>query len=224
MVANRFDHQFYTQGQSGGLNYYPFSGVLEGVKLSYVSAATNVVTLASTVGRVRLDSVLVDVPARASIPITVANNVTTPGNDVNFEVYLNPARQIPAVYTLPGSPALNAKVLLVADLGVDQAVTGFKQWNGTAWVDFKPIKEPPNYQQNNMPMHNILNVANVGQFSSVAEKVIYHNTVYPVYVNSPSRAYLRKSGAVKLGDVFVVAGATPTVTVVPYGNDTLASI
>lgn len=226
-LSNRMDFQFYTQGQSGGMMMYPFSGVLEGVKLTNTAAAGTSLTFSATAGRVRLDSVLINVPAVTGITIPVTNSVNTTGNDVTFDVFLNPVRKIPAVTSLPGSPAAGDKVILVGATADARIVTviSYKEFKGGQWVDFNPITMPPDYQHNNMAMHLVVKTPpTASQFSKDPEAVIYHKKVYPLYVNSPSNAYLRRSGAVRLATVSVIAGATPTVTIVDYDDSTLASI
>ena len=225
-LSNRFDFQFYHQGKHGGMTIYPFSGITEGVKVSYASAAGTTINLDVTAGQAYLDSVLVDVPA-LSFSVEAPADVTVDGNDYEFGVYLNPTREVKA-YTeadIPGS-ADDGTVIVVVYGGPDgtQMADRFLERKNGAWVNYVAIQAPPDYQHNNMPLHKVLNEVSADNLSSELEPVIFHNTVAPLYVYSQAHAYFRKSGSIKIADVSVVAGVTPEVTVYTYEGDKRAGI
>jgi hypothetical protein len=223
MTGNRFNYQLDPRGQQGGLSYYPFSGIVSGLTVTAaVANGTDNVNLAVTItaGAARLDGKYHSLAANISALILPVGADVAVGTQ-KFEIWLNPRRVVPALTSAPGGPATGDKYLKVRDQGEYLEVTDFLQYNGSAWLDFDPVRgSAPGYGFNNLPMNEINTVIDTAttsnkSFSFTPEKAVYHGNNYPQYVAAPSKAHVRLNAGVKLADITMVSG---TATIVNHGD------
>lgn len=218
-VGLRFEYQMFPQAASGGLSYYPLSGVVNGFKLAAAPTVSgDNISISITAGDARLDSYPVSFAGVTNMVIPSGLTLSSPAEQT-VEIYLNPLRKIPALLTLPGSPADKDQVILVSNVGDYQIINEYKQYStaASAWLDFDPVKAPPGAGHNNLPLNGVRPVVDTAtssnkSFSATAEKIVYHATKYPPYVNSPSMAYLRQSAALLVAQVTVASGAVVNYT------------
>lgn len=219
MVGSQFDFQNRVQGQRGGMIMRPLGGVISGLLVTDAKAVTGTTTSMSfdvSAGQARIDGV-VHTLGSAINDITFAN--AAGGADLasaaaTLNIYLNPQRKIPAATSNPSSPTSGDKYIKVVDMGDYHVVDSFLTYNGSAWVAFDPVSEPPGIGHNNLPLNElgsttISSTANVS-LSLNPEKPIYHKVGQPLYIAAPANACLRYSASILLATV-TFAGGSATI-------------
>jgi hypothetical protein len=225
-LATRFDQQMYPAGQKGGMQFYPLSGVLSGLKVTAGTITATACPINISAGAARLDGTMHELAAA----ITNLAMITGTGFDLapvqTFEVYLNPRRRVPALTTAPGGPDTGDRYLKVQNVNYYQVVEQGEVYNGAAWEKFDLVRSKPGYGHNNMILNDINPVIHTAtsnnlSFSTAPEKIVYLPTSYPPYVQGPSMAYLRRPASILLATIQLSSGAA---TIVPYGDRSLVTV
>jgi len=215
----RFNYQVDPRGQKGGLSYYPFSGIVQGLNITSAAVGgTNNVNLILTIaaGSARLEGNYHSITS-AITGLTIPTGVNNTTGTFSYDVWLNPQRLITASATAPSSPVTGQTWIQVYQALNYLQVVDFFQYSGTAWVEYNPVSStPPGYGFNNLPLNGInavidTSTTNNQSFALTPEQPIFHKSTLPPYVASPSRAQLRYNAGIKIGTVSLV-NTTPTVT------------
>jgi hypothetical protein len=221
----RFNYQIDPRGQKGGLSYYPFSGIISGLNITSAAVGgTNNVNLVLTVaaGAARLEGNYHSINSAIS-GLTIPTGVNNTTGIFAYDIWLNPQRITVASASAPSSPATDQVWIQVSQATNYLQVVGFFKYNGTAWVEFNPVRStPPGYSHNNLPLNSINPVidtttTNNKSFFITPEQPIFHKSAQPIYVASPSRAQLRYNAGVKIARVSFV----DTVATITNYSDTL---
>lgn len=214
-VGLNADHQLFTQGQRGGMQNWPHSGVLTGLLVTAGTVTATSIPLSVTAGSARLDGILVTASGTLTPTAISGTGFNTPQEQV-FDVYLNPTRVIPAGAALPSSPSSPAdRFILVASGLKTDTVAGYYKSNpaGNAWVQYNPIYDPSTYSHNNMIFTEVKPAPIVnGSISIQPEKDIYTGTGIPSYVAGVSQAWIRRSASIHLARITVASSVADVAT------------
>ena len=231
----RFWKDLYPTGRQGGLSYYPYSSVANGLTLSWSLAAANpsatpqaaAVTVGA--GTAYLDGQL----ATLASSVNVATAPTTAVDGFNLRnVYLNPTRVLTPVALGGSAPTtrLNGDAVAAGDAyckaidyGEYFSATEFLRYNGTSWVTVDPTFEAPA-----MPAQSGKNRTWGGECHAKVtssnftvdqiEKRIYVENLYPPYVSSNSKALLRDVGSLEVANVSLFYYVLPEAVTATFTN------
>jgi hypothetical protein len=210
----RFVQNLIPEGQRGGVNNYPFSGVLQGLKVTAPAIVSGNVTFSVNIsaGEARLDGVKVALATNITAlvlpsPTGVALNTGTHQADV----YLIPQRSVRALTAAPSAPSAGDMYIKVKQYDTYQISEGIYEFKNNAWQLFDGVRAKPGYGHNNLPLNSIVPSISTATTSNVNfrtrnEDTVYHSRPEPLYNVAPSQAYLRMPAGIKLATVQFVNG------------------
>jgi len=214
----RFIKDLYPTSREGGLNYYPYSAVKNGLTPSWTLAAAAPVstpaniTVAVAAGQALLDSQVANLTTGVNVVITPQgiNN-----GDNYFRIFLNPTRIVQPVVAsggtfTPPTTRLNGNAVQNGDIYA-QAVDypdhleafAFYQLSAGTWSVVDPAFIPPTVPaqrgRNRVFGNNTDPVVNVNNFTvNQIEVPIYIATQFPVYGYKPAPANLRNPASLEI--------------------------
>lgn len=221
----RFLWQLYPSARSGGLSYYSYySTVEQGLAPSWTpptaSGLTTVpttYTVAISAGRAYLDGEISILAAGQNVAINPGDPLFAPPvNGVNdYPIYLSPTRTLqpvvkgsaaPTTYLNGDAVTAGAQYAECIDFGEYLGATDFYQYSGGTWSKYDPTFAAPMLpaQAGKNRIYGGGMVPKVGANNLTVraqEKRIYIENKYPPYTNSNSKALLRDSCSLELGNV-----------------------
>ena len=211
----RFVQNLIPEGQKGGLNNYPFSGVLRGLKVTSPAIITGNVTFSVNVsaGEAKLDGTKVELAsAITTLVLPSPNGVALNTGTIEVDVYLVPQRSVKALTVAPSSPAVGDMYIKVNQYETYQISEGVYEYKAGAWQLFDGISAKPGYGHNNLPFNSIISTVSTvtssnPNFRTRNEDTIYHPRREPLYNVAPSQAYLRMPAGIKLATIRFASGA-----------------
>ena len=237
----RFFKDLYPTGRQGGLSYYPYSSINNGLALSWSlasgapAAAPGAVNVTVSAGTAYLDSQMATLAANATINVAPAASAVLMGENIR-RVYMNPTRALiplpmgasaPTVL-LNGDPVSAGDIVADAiDFGEYFGATGFRKYDGVAWLPFDPSFEAPalpaqSGKNRTWGGENHPKLAAGNLTVNQVEKRIYIQNLYPPYTSSNSKALLRDSASLELGTAVLYYYVLPMAVTAEFTNGNAA--
>lgn len=222
----RFVQNLIPEGQVGGLNNYPFSGVLQGLKVTAPAIVTGNVTFSVNIsaGEAKLDGVKVVLASNITgLVLPSPDGVQLNTGTHKAEVYLVPQRSIKSLTTAPSTPSVGDMYIKVKQYDTYQISEGIYEFKNGTWHLFDAVTAKPGYGHNNLPFNKILSSISTETTSNPSfrtrnEDTVYHARPEPIYNMAPSQAYLRMPAGIKLATVQFVDGTASILESLPERN------
>jgi hypothetical protein len=196
------------QTMRGGINYYPVSGIIEGVTVVDVNINNPInptnLELTLTVGSVRLEGNKVSQPLTAlTIPVQFMVDFNY---GEKFTVYINPTRLVPFVDMNDAAPAVitGGHYLRGTELPDYILVENIYTEESNVWRTFDYMRDfsQGDYGWNNLPFNSIDNTPLAADnFSLHPEKAMFLNSRLAPHISRPSLAKLRQTASIPLAEI-----------------------
>jgi hypothetical protein len=233
----RFYKDLYPSNRAGGMSYYPYSSIINGltpsINISAAAPAATVanVTVAVSAGRAYLDGQIASLASSANVVFTPVSGVE---GILRYDVYLNPTRMLRPIALGAAAPTtlLNGAAVQEGDMYAECIDYGeyfgakdFFLRTGTTWTKFDPTfakaaipaqsGKNRSWGAENRPQLGAGNLT-VNQL----EKRVFIETLYPPYTSSMSKALLHDTASLYLGsvDLFVHVLPKPVTATLTNGN------
>lgn len=230
----RFYKDLYPSGRDGGLSYYPYSSIANGltpsISLSTAApAAAPTVTVAVAAGRAYLDGQLANLASSSNVTLNVLpglNGIT------DYDVFVNPTRKlvpIPVGGSIPTTLLNGAAVqdgdmyATCIDFGEYFGATEFFRLGGGTWSAFDPTfsaPELPAQPGKNRSFGGAIRPALAASNLTInqVEKKVYIENLYPPYTNSNSKALIRDVASLYVGTVKLYVHVLPRPVTATFTN------